>query len=530
MPVVPLRQFKVLLLRDTLPDLQAALKPDEDGNTPPPSQLAGHVPFNGAVYFGTVNRKSPDWLPFLNEGLAETKDIHTSTASAVLLLETRNGHRFALTYGYGRYLLQPSAYVRDFGIRVALNAIASGKLRSVDMRRVEGLVLHTRRQTSKASSLDMFGVDKSHDLIQSIAGLPEDENLGRRFEGSDAFTIAARVEFVGVADYCDSLYELYNSDDYKEEYGFFDNLRVVKDPGTIAELDASLDRALAARALDKMHLVQPEAESLADVNYYAYSARGAEHLDLDITEFVAERLEVGAELTAERLKNEYVRVQYGHQAGAGLAKWRIYDCIVFETEDDEGNIFMLASGDWHKASPDFIAEINAQLATLEISSLDLPPASPGETEPAYNPRAAAHLGCICTDAKPITLQGMTPIELCDLLTEDGHLIHVKRKTQSASLSHLFNQGLVSSDLLVQHRPFRKGSRDVIKKLVPGKEEIIPLNAFDPSGFEVVYAVIAKDGTVLPDDLPLFSKVTLAGVSKHIQDVGFTVSLAAVPVR
>jgi len=125
---------------------------------------------------------------------------------------------------------------------------------------------------------------------------------------------------------------------------------------------------------------------------------------------------------------------------------------------------------------------------------------------------------------------MTPIELCDLLTEDGPLVHVKRKTQSASLSHLFNQGLVSSDLLVQHRPFRKSSRDVIAGLEPGKEEIIPLNALDPSNFEVVYAVIAKSGTTLPDDLPLFSKVSLAGVSKHIQDVGFTVSIAAIPIR
>jgi uncharacterized protein (TIGR04141 family) len=279
-----------------------------------------------------------------------------------------------------------------------------------------------------------------------------------------------------------------------------------------------------------MHLAQPEAESLADINHYTYSSDGPEHVDLDIDEMVAERVEANAELTVDRLRSDYVHVSYGHQAGHDLAKWRLYDCIVFETEDNDGNVFMLASGDWHKASPDFIAEIKEQLATLDQSDLDLPPATVGETEPAYNPRAAVHLGCTCADAKPVKLEGLTAIELCDLLTQDRQLVHVKRKTRSASLSHLFNQGLVSSELLVQHRPFREGSRSKVAEIDPGKEGVIPLDGFDPTAFEVVYAVIAKDGTVLPDDLPLFSKITLAETSRRLQDIGYGVSVAAIPVQ
>lgn len=64
-----------------------------------------------------------------------------------------------------------------------------------------------------------------------------------------------------------------------------------------------------------------------------------------------------------------------------MARWRIYDGFVFETEDDAGNVFMLASGDWHKASSDFIEEINAQLATLKASDLDLPPQTGARQNP-----------------------------------------------------------------------------------------------------------------------------------------------------
>ena len=526
----PLRQVKVLLLKDGLPSLESALKLDEHGGLPKKYPLAGHVPFVGAVYASPVSVKTPDWLPFLSEGMEAAPDIKTSTASAVLLLTSPAGHKFALTFGYGRYLVSPISYVRDFGIRVALNSLDPEQIRSVDMRRVEGLTVTTRRQASRASGLPTFGVNKRHDLIQSVAGLPEDETLGKRFEGSDAFTLATYVDFDDLGAKCDELYALYEADTYTKEFAFVDNLRVVREPERIAELDTKLEEALDADDLAKMHLAQPEAESLADINSYRYTARGPEHLELDAADMIAERRAAELPLTTEALSNQYVRVSYGHQPGHDLAKWPLYDCIVFETQDAEGNVFMLSAGVWHRASKEFVDEVNAQLATVPTCDIVFPNAYEGEHEGDYNIRAAQMLGCACTDRQNVRLPNQTPIELCDLMTDLGQLVHVKRKTQSATLSHLFNQGLVSAELLLQARPFREASRAVLVELDPEMAELVPLDGFDPATFEVVYAIVASPGTELPASLPLFSKITLAETSTLMQGMGYKVTTALVATQ
>lgn len=58
------------------------------------------------------------------------------------------------------------------------------------------------------------------------------------------------------------------------------------------------------------------------------------------------------------------------------------------------------------------------------------------------------------DAKVIYYGGgYSSIEVCDVLSKNGELIHVKRHNGSATLSHLFNQGLVSGELIREDRSF-----------------------------------------------------------------------------
>jgi uncharacterized protein (TIGR04141 family) len=57
----------------------------------------------------------------------------------------------------------------------------------------------------------------------------------------------------------------------------------------------------------------------------------------------------------------------------------------------------------------------------------------------------------------------TPIEICDLLSEEGRFIHVKRKLSSSSLSHLFAQGYVSAELLQENSEYRLESLSTIQK-------------------------------------------------------------------
>lgn len=520
-----LHQVKIYLLKEEIQHFEEALKADGKGIEPKKYSLASDVPFKGSAYIPDVREKGPDWLPFLNSGLSEPQEFKTATASALLLLETSRGLRFALIFGYGRHLLDPTSYVRGFGMMVAMKRVDT--IRSIDMRRVEGLTLHTRRLASKASKLPIFGVNQRHDFIQSIAGFPADEDFGKRFEGSDCFTLASYIDFNELADLCDQLYDIYLAEQLPEEFAFVDNFRVVNDPNKIAELDAKLETALQEDDLDKIHLAQPEAESLSEINSYQYGANGTEHLELEIEDMVAERRAARFAVNAKALMKEYVYVSYGHGSGHALAKWPLYDCIVYDTEDNEGSACILSAGLWHKASPDFIAEIELQLATVGISDIDFPDAIEGEWEEHYNDRAASVLGCKCAHGHKITIPGHSAVELCDLVTDAGQFVHVKRKNESPTLSHLFNQGLVSAELLLEHRLFRETSRSMLEDLDPTLAELVPVEMLDPADYEVVYAVIAKPGTVLPAGLPLFSKITLAEASDFIHNMGYTVSVAAI---
>ena len=115
------------------------------------------------------------------------------------------------------------------------------------------------------------------------------------------------------------------------------------------------------------------------------------------------------------------------------------------------------------------------------------------------------------------------VEFCDLYSADRKLIHVKRYSGSSTMSHLFNQGVVSAQLLHGERVFRVA---VNEKLPESHQLGDPAAQITPSDFEVAYAVIAKPGKELT--LPFFSRLTLRNAVQVLRGLGFGVTLTSVP--
>ncbi|MCV7043057.1 TIGR04141 family sporadically distributed protein, partial [Mycolicibacterium moriokaense] len=125
----------------------------------------------------------------------------------------------------------------------------------------------------------------------------------------------------------------------------------------------------------------------------------------------------------------------------------------------------------------------------------------GEIEADYNARLAetSPERLLKLDARIKRPGGASSgIEFCDVLSDQGDLIHVKRKSRSATLSHLFAQGAVSASTFINDGVFRTQVRQLIEdevatdareawlRLVPGADE-----AVDRSQYRVTYAVIAN---------------------------------------
>ena len=208
--------------------------------------------------------------------------------------------------------------------------------------------------------------------------------------------------------------------------------------------------------------------------------------------------------------------------------WSIYKCIYAEVELDSQK-YILNNGSWFRVDTNFVQKTNENFDKIPTSDLELPEYC-GEGEGKYNESVAA------ADAERFTLLdnkkimhggGQGQVEVCDLLSIDRQLIHVKRYGRSNVFSHLFAQGYVSGRLLQLDAEFRKKVRE---KLSPSFAKLIDVENRPADGqYTIIYAVISESKKEKLH-LPFFSRVNLNNVEKTLRGFGYKVELLKVPVN
>src|SRR6185503_17445317 len=101
--------------------------------------------------------------------------------------------------------------------------------------------------------------------------------------------------------------------------------------------------------------------------------------------------------------------------------WQVYRCLVFQVELD-GYLYVLSDGDWFRVDIDYRRRVEAEVEALP-DFVGLPDADRGTDEDAYNRKAAQSVGALCLDKRFVYDGGPDKMEICDLLTRDGALIH-----------------------------------------------------------------------------------------------------------
>lgn len=101
------------------------------------------------------------------------------------------------------------------------------------------------------------------------------------------------------------------------------------------------------------------------------------------------------------------------------------------------------------------------------------------------------------------------MEICDVLTRTGGMIHIKQRGASSTLSHLFAQGINSAERLLQDAEFRRQARELVEREDASFSDVLPAGRpVDPSTVEVTFAVITRSNRGTPLNLPFFSLVSL----------------------
>lgn len=521
-------QVQIYLLKEAVKSADDALR-DVDGEV-----LTRRLPapLEGSLVTKRSFPDKPKWAGFLEEGMGtELGELKSASASAMILLASA-GRWFAITYGYGRSFLDPSKIERRFGMRVALNCIDPDQVRSIDSRTVEEMTFHTRRQASRTSDVSAFRLDVARDFLRGVTGTPRDTTLASRISGAESVTLSAAITMEELPEKCAELLRVFGGEEYKERFAWIDNLQLVSDPDEVEKLETRLDAALSAADTERMHLAPPEALEWENVSGFFYwePERSQKYADLDIDDALAAIGDHSSlPLTSESLRRRHVWVEYREQTTA-LAKFTLHSCLVFEVDVD-GELFVLSDGDWHRVDRTWADSVRRRVGSIRAADdLPLPTAMPGEVEGDYNRRAAEELGAKLLD-RCIVRYGPAgdQFEVCDILTAEDQLVHVKRKTQSTTLSHLFNQGLNSAEMLAYDSGFRLAAQASAASKGLDIATQFPEEQLQTSDFEVVYAIVARPSANWPASLPFFSQLSLAEAAGAIERLGYRVALRLIPV-
>lgn len=333
---------------------------------------------------------------------------------------------------------------------------------------------------------------------------------------------------------CADAFAAFGKTDYHTNFAWIDQIKHVRDKALIDKLNealaAALHGALTGPIPDTLHLAYPviyDPEKARHIQFKGFRSSNI-HTDLEISAYVADLKEKG--VTAYTV--EHLNLHKAHECDAAGkdegGSWKIKECLVFEAAVD-GQNYVLSGDRWYCIDANLAKEVSDFFAT--VSAHIMPPAEADDNEESYNKRVASggH-NLLCLDRKTVKPTGANyPIEACDFLGSDGALIHVKDHTSSSRLSHLFNQGTVSAQVLKGDGAFRDLLRAEIAKQevalnLTGYQALVADNAsaFDAKKHKVVYAVLCSNTTAR---LPFFSLVTFRQAARELKNYDFPVAFA-----
>ncbi|MDB2386493.1 TIGR04141 family sporadically distributed protein [Shewanella sp.] len=463
-------------------------------------------------------------------------DFGTNQSTGAVLELHHAGQTFFVAFGKGYHMIEMDYMVHDFGLRTALNLVDTKDIRGVDTASNKTTPLNARIQSGLSAEVSDFPIDIDEDLLSAIEGLSNDAGFGSRVSGRRR---ALKVNFKGKLEELPKLllnaFKKYNTA-LPTEFKWVENIREVSESSIIADLDAELlSRLQSIQATgpaqnDKLDMIAPGVYDSSNVAGFSYGTRSKQRSDiLSLKRYLDKVVGEEGALELNHLKTGY-RVFAKDDDHSTIHTWSGYECIYCEFEHDKKH-YELRAGTWYEINVDFVKEINAVMESIPTYNVSLP-AFNHDSEGNYNKFVADNDADIkCMDTKNIYIGGgQSQFEFCDLVHRNNgldkltDLIHVKHYTSSATLSHLFSQGVVSAEIF-------RSSEEARKKLYTGHPGVMPLTnpliAPKASDYRVVYAIY--DIAALPTKLPFFSKVNLKNAYKRLQLLGYEVALAHIDV-
>ena len=484
-------------------------------------QLLKEYNDNKKLYYLPSWIHSPLWLGGFF--CMKCDELHQANSRAILIdkLDIDGEQKiFALAFGYSKNLFAEDVIEEQFGLKIVLNTVGINDIRKISKVNVGSNQKQSQEQMPKATNINEFGFDLERDLIKSVTGKCNDEIFEKaNLIGGDIFSVLVERDINNIEDFLIYCYKKYKEDKYKENFEWIDNIKEVKSKNEQEQLDNILIQYINDEKFDSVWMSIPEVIDWEGVNGFIYTSDNTVYDDI-VIEKVIESLRNNL-TSVEQLKRK--KVVMTDIEGKEVNRWSAYKCVIAEIQFEEKS-YCLNNGKWYCINKDFSDKIEKEYATIEISDLEFIDYNTNmEDEDDYNEELSNSLSnsYLIHKIGEIPFGGGTgnKIELCDVMTQDNKLIHIKKNGGSAYLSHLFNQAAVSAELLLDNT-FRN---KVNTKMSEFKFEKKFPKDFKAMDYTIIIGIINKYHEERPK-IPFFSKVSLRYTINSMKNLGYKVQL------
>lgn len=537
-----------------------------------------HVPVDGMkegyeLYVRRNDDHVPDWVSsFFSSRIDKSVDVLTvSSVGAVLIVpviihhdDNSSQRYFAITFGYGRSLLHKETCEERFGLKCVLNSVDENSLRTIKFTDVSGSARRSSEQMPKESSIDEFSLDIQRNLLSAATAKgKEGALLEGTVSGSDSLSVNQRIDIDTMGSFLEKVYELYLSNRYQKNFDWVDNIAAVKNPNTEKLLWKKAIEIIASHqetsdATSDLWMAVPDVLNWEDVAGFRYAGEKKDsegnrpiHDDILMEEVLStfhKKIDSYDQLHSKKISAIDAR------SGDELQHWPASSCLVGELHLN-GKSYCVTSGKWYEISQDYVQQIEQAYSAIAPSDILFIPylkqyednvsvvENGKEKELSHEARynyevqmrlneshAGKHYLLMDRRLIPYGSGKNSKEELCDILSDSGERIHIKRCSGSSAMSHLFNQGLVSASLEVDGEGFIAIANEKIKKAAEdyglSAEDFLlssRLQSEKQTISTVVFGVI-KERKTAKSNMPFFSKVALVAVKRQLNRMNLELKL------
>ena len=489
----------------------------------------------GELFYKTSDKEHyPSWVDrfFGADKLGESKKkLSTKTLSAVYFNQItikRKKITFAIAFGNGRYLIKKECIQQGFGLKTSRHALDASRISSMRTITYDSNIKDkTIRSLDEDIRQSDFFLNANTDVLTEVSGKVRSKETGellqdRPIGGKDAVSISAYVDVNNLGKFLEQLYEQYVSDG-TEGVKYESNIRQLENEEEIEKAKQLLQKAIDNYVNEDHLFLNLPVDDLGTKDRVAsYTIEGIEYKD--ITKDIFKKYP-----TVEKLQEMNVDVIWEDEVET---KSPLFDFVYAELEQEK-QYLILADGQFFGVAKGYKQSVEAFYKNVKVEDITGITEWDGCSEGDYNENQKDD-SILVMDEKFVFPEHRDRFEVCDLLTQDKHIVHVKIfGVASQPLGHLFNQGMLSAQCMSDDE-IRPLIQDKIKKVQEktAKEKDFSIEpGFKPDDYTVSFLILCSDGKRIDGDgrpkIPFLAKAVFKEDYAIITGLGYHVTLACI---